>query len=162
MEINKITWYGEPLIDLTQDSVLPESLLIGETAHQANGEIITGLAAPRVYCERSISSVSTEITLQPGASTNRTITFKNNSANIICFNISNIWVIPKNDTSVLTNIQSVDCHVGRIYNNGNDNLTQTQVVIDMYNFGNEPVTFGKICYIKWYITSSWIKRSQYT
>lgn len=39
---NKIIYYGETLIDLTGDTVKPENLLKGNTAHAADGEYITG------------------------------------------------------------------------------------------------------------------------
>lgn len=42
MAISKVIYGGQPLIDLTADSVTPETLLKGETAHGANGELITG------------------------------------------------------------------------------------------------------------------------
>ena len=42
MGINKVRYHGETLIDLTQDSVTPETLLKGETAHDKAGEIIVG------------------------------------------------------------------------------------------------------------------------
>ena len=45
MAYNKIiTTDGETLIDLTQDTVTPETLLEGATAHAKNGEVITGTA----------------------------------------------------------------------------------------------------------------------
>lgn len=42
MATNKIIYGGNVLIDLTNDTVTPETLLKGQTAHHANGEIITG------------------------------------------------------------------------------------------------------------------------
>lgn len=44
MANSKIIYGGETLIDLTGDSVTPETLLEGETAHAANGERIVGRA----------------------------------------------------------------------------------------------------------------------
>ena len=35
---------GTPIIDLTSDTVVPEKLYAGLTAHAANGEVITGTA----------------------------------------------------------------------------------------------------------------------
>lgn len=46
MAINKVTYHGDTLIDLTQDSVAPESLLKGVTAHAKDGELITGTYVP--------------------------------------------------------------------------------------------------------------------
>lgn len=39
---NKIIYGGQTLIDLTEDTVTPETLKQGVTAHDASGEIITG------------------------------------------------------------------------------------------------------------------------
>lgn len=46
MPANKIILNGETLIDLTGDSVKPETLLLGETAHDASGNPITGTMEP--------------------------------------------------------------------------------------------------------------------
>lgn len=40
--VNKVDLNGVTLLDLTSDTVTPETLLIGTTAHNAKGEIITG------------------------------------------------------------------------------------------------------------------------
>lgn len=42
MANNKIVYYGETLIDLTADTVTPETLADGITAHNKSGELITG------------------------------------------------------------------------------------------------------------------------
>lgn len=42
MAVNKVNVNGETVIDLTGDTVIPETLLEGRTAHAANGEVITG------------------------------------------------------------------------------------------------------------------------
>lgn len=42
MAINKVEYGGKILIDLTQDTVTPETLAKGEIAHNAAGEQITG------------------------------------------------------------------------------------------------------------------------
>lgn len=42
MAINKVIYGGRTLIDLTADSVTPEVLLSGATAHDKSGEAITG------------------------------------------------------------------------------------------------------------------------
>ena len=39
---NKVEYCGETLIDLTNDTVTPETLLEGVTAHDASGELIVG------------------------------------------------------------------------------------------------------------------------
>jgi hypothetical protein len=42
MGANKITYYGKVLIDLTSDTVTPETLAEGVTAHDKSGAKITG------------------------------------------------------------------------------------------------------------------------
>ena len=42
MGVNKVIYGNDTLIDLTQDTITNESLRAGYTAHQANGEAITG------------------------------------------------------------------------------------------------------------------------
>lgn len=42
MAVNKIVYNQDTLLDLTQDTVAPESLLAGKTAHNAAGEKIIG------------------------------------------------------------------------------------------------------------------------
>jgi hypothetical protein len=44
--VNKIVYYGETLIDLTSDTVVPSVLLSGYTAHAADGSVITGSYVP--------------------------------------------------------------------------------------------------------------------
>lgn len=48
MAVNKVEVGGEIKLDLTQDTVTPETLLSGATAHNAAGEQITGTYAPAV------------------------------------------------------------------------------------------------------------------
>lgn len=42
MGVNKVEYFGKVLIDLTEDTVTPETLAKGITAHNAKGEVITG------------------------------------------------------------------------------------------------------------------------
>lgn len=42
MAVNKVEINGEPVIDLTEDSVSSDTLLEGYTAHDSSGEVITG------------------------------------------------------------------------------------------------------------------------
>lgn len=43
MGVNKVIYYGEVLVDMSQVTVNPETLAKGETALDASGELITGL-----------------------------------------------------------------------------------------------------------------------
>ena len=45
MAVNKVEVNGETKLDLTQDTVTPENLLSGATAHNAAGEQISGAVA---------------------------------------------------------------------------------------------------------------------
>lgn len=49
MAVNKVEINGEVKLDLTQDTVTPENLLSGVTAHNAAGEQISGAVAPVRY-----------------------------------------------------------------------------------------------------------------
>ena len=49
MAVNKVEVNGETKLDLTQDTVNPENLLSGATAHNAAGEQISGAVAPVRY-----------------------------------------------------------------------------------------------------------------
>lgn len=49
MAVNKVEINGEVKLDLTQDTVTPENLLSGATAHNAAGERISGAVAPVQY-----------------------------------------------------------------------------------------------------------------
>lgn len=46
MGVNKVIYGAETLIDLTGDTVAPETLARGATAHDASGALITGTATP--------------------------------------------------------------------------------------------------------------------
>lgn len=41
---NKVEYFGQTLVDLTNDTVTSEALLSGFTAHDASGSPITGIA----------------------------------------------------------------------------------------------------------------------
>lgn len=53
MAVNKVEVNGETKLDLTQDTVTPENLLSGATAHNAAGERITGAANAVLYTAQS-------------------------------------------------------------------------------------------------------------
>lgn len=46
MTYNKVVFDGKTLIDLTQDTVTPEKIIKGYTAHAADGSTITGEYKP--------------------------------------------------------------------------------------------------------------------
>lgn len=49
--VNKITYYGRDLIDLTGDTVTPDKLFKGIIAHSASGSTITGTAEVTIAIE---------------------------------------------------------------------------------------------------------------
>ena len=52
--VNKVDLNGVTVLDLTSDTVTPETLLVGTTAHNAKGETITGTLVPcTVYSAES-------------------------------------------------------------------------------------------------------------
>ena len=57
MAINKVVYEGEALMDLTQDSVKPEHMVEGTTAHNAAGEPIVGVL-PLVSVDSELSATS--------------------------------------------------------------------------------------------------------
>lgn len=63
MPANKIILNGEILIDLTGDSVKPETLLLGETAHDASGTPITGTMQPSSGSENLDTELSEQESL---------------------------------------------------------------------------------------------------
>lgn len=52
--INKVIYNGRSLIDLTSDTVTPDKLFSGVTAHSSNGQQITGTAEITVSGTRLI------------------------------------------------------------------------------------------------------------
>lgn len=49
MAVNKVEINGESVIDLTKDTVLPQTLLSGVTAHNAAGERIVGICVAKEF-----------------------------------------------------------------------------------------------------------------
>lgn len=56
---SKVTYNGNTLIDLTDDSVTPQTLAFGVTAHSASGNQITGTAYKNTYYVAGTQSQST-------------------------------------------------------------------------------------------------------
>lgn len=68
MAINKVEYSGNTLIDLTSDSVTPESLLSGVTAHDASGTKITGTFDSDKYLEKTGDASNTTVTFTQATS----------------------------------------------------------------------------------------------
>lgn len=57
--VNKVDLNGVTVLDLTSDTVTPETLLLGTTAHNAKGETITGTLVPcTVYSAESPAAIT--------------------------------------------------------------------------------------------------------
>ena len=56
---SKIVYAGDTLLDLTADTVTPQTLLKGETAHNAAGELITGVYEPMTIKQYTGTLLST-------------------------------------------------------------------------------------------------------
>lgn len=56
--ISKVVYSGETLIDLTADTVTPDKLFSGITAHKADGTIITGTAAVTIVTDGTMTGIS--------------------------------------------------------------------------------------------------------
>lgn len=60
--INKVVLGSYTVLDLTSDTVTPETLLVGTTAHNAKGEIITGTLVPcTVYSAESPAATTSNL-----------------------------------------------------------------------------------------------------
>lgn len=59
MAINKVVFGSNTLVDLTADSVTPQTLAAGATAHNAAGEAITGTAYKNTYYVKGTQTAST-------------------------------------------------------------------------------------------------------
>lgn len=59
MAINKVVYGSNTLVDLTSDTVTPQTLAAGATAHAANGEIITGAAYKNIYYVKGTQTAAT-------------------------------------------------------------------------------------------------------
>lgn len=57
MAVNQVIYNGETIVDLTGDSVTPETLLEGTTAHSANGEKIVGTLSIQSITESVLAQV---------------------------------------------------------------------------------------------------------
>lgn len=74
MEINKIVYGGNPLIDLTEDSVTPQTLVKGYTAHDKSGKAITGVASPDIEVDADGNGVLKYAGLDVSSSGDATVT----------------------------------------------------------------------------------------
>ena len=84
MYVNQIFYQGKELINLTADTVKPETLSDGETAHNASGEPITGtLKVTGIYIGSDEMPDNCNIKIDPAAEPNAVFTVKDIDGNII-------------------------------------------------------------------------------
>lgn len=69
MAINKVVYGGDTLVDLTSDTVTPETLAKGYTAHGANGEPIVGTMANNGAISKTIDGLTTTSAVVPAGYT---------------------------------------------------------------------------------------------
>ena len=65
MGVNKVIYYGEVLVDMSQVTVTPETLMKGETALDASGELITGTCEGGAKVETVTGTISLYHTADP-------------------------------------------------------------------------------------------------
>ena len=82
--INKVVYGNDVLMDLTEDTVEPASLVLGTTAHDRSGAAITGTFDPSIYVEKAgdtmtgrlhITGVAAQLDLDGGDSESGPITY---------------------------------------------------------------------------------------
>lgn len=72
--VNKVEYGGETLIDLTEDTVTPQTLMLGVTAHNRAGEEIEGEFDPDIFQTKEDENLNTDeknvVTVINGLNTN--------------------------------------------------------------------------------------------
>lgn len=58
MAVSKVIYKGTVLVDLTEDTITPEDLALGVTAHKSNGEQITGAMLNQGGVSGELTSIS--------------------------------------------------------------------------------------------------------
>ena len=89
MAINKVEYGGNTLIDLTSDSVTPENLLSGVTAHDASGKKITGTFDSDKYLEKTGDASNTTVIFTQA--TNRTNIYSKEKLSVIMGKIAKFF-----------------------------------------------------------------------
>lgn len=87
-KVNKVEYFGETLIDISNDTVQPENLDEGVTAHSADGEAITGKRAvmnPSDYVKKSGDTMTGKLVAQ-------------NNADYAVKQVRNVFLIADGDT----------------------------------------------------------------
>ena len=152
MANSKVIFYGETLIDLTQDTVEADALLAGYTAHDKNGETITGTLAlnfsvvggeaqPASPRENTIwVNTSADITgwvfsvTEPTSPTDGMVWFTTGASSITSFNAvkkNGLWVYPTGCQQYVSGTWVTK--VAKTYQNG----TWVDWSLYLYNNGDE-------------------------
>lgn len=153
MGVNKVEYGGKTLIDLTNDSVTPETLMEGETAHDASGEPIVG-TMKKGGSENAVLSVFvstgymtyvldiinaiqaaggdtsklTFVTLQGYLNRNIAVSFANYDGNIYhidCIDLSNMAKIYNPDTDNTIDVAST--RIGDFLEDGTPKVEMPQI-----------------------------------
>lgn len=88
MGVSKVEFGGDTLIDLTEDSVTPETMTKGTTAHNSAGEPIEGTFDPDIYQTKTDDSLETESKEVVGAINEVNEKALVNADNILLSNVS--------------------------------------------------------------------------
>lgn len=153
-EVNKVVYYGDTLIDLTNDTAEPADVVAGKYFHLANGERASGTAnyAPlnHTHDDRYYTETETD-TLLNGLENDifdfkryRTLTSSDNLNNLDQENSSGVYhlnnVIPLIDTNA-------PIAYGLLYNVRLNSTNVFQFVIGGYGYN---------CYSRYKVGSTWI------
>lgn len=121
MAVSKVIYCGDTLIDLTEDSVTPETLAEGVTAHDASGQKITGTMAGG---GGALNTGTCTVVIKPAGNTNHyvyrevvnsndTISYKL-SRSYTSSNISNSARCDSNFVVMASNVKSATATGGEI------------------------------------------------
>lgn len=86
MGVSKVEFGGDTLIDLTEDSVTPETMMKGTTAHNSAGEPIEGTFDPDIYQTKTDDSLKTKDKSVVGAINEVNTIVKGDTAGVWRFN----------------------------------------------------------------------------
>lgn len=114
--INKVIFGDQTLIDLTSDTVAAANMLLGITAHNASGEIITGSIATKTSSD--ITLLNNTLTVPAGYYAATTKTIEGVEVTIPESGTNSFYVtLPNGENETITLIFTVDAE-------GNSDITE--------------------------------------
>ena len=94
MAVNKVIYNGETLVDLTGDTVTPDSLLVGATAHDASGRAITGTVSASSPSDARIPVAGTVTNYGCVAASVSNFTLTDGAEVLVKFVNASVWYDP--------------------------------------------------------------------